>query len=869
MEVAKLSSAVSLSTSGFSQGVGKVCSGFSRMGAGAIAMNQGIQLLQSALGGLKKLMDANSNALLQAGTSAGAARVKMGLMFGSVEEGKKLFKEMQALSAKVPFQFEDILASAARLTTIVKGGAKEIAEYEKVVLGISAIFNKDVESVTNNVIRLYTSGGNAARQFKIEGITQSLGLVGKSATETRKILMDMIKDPQSLLSQASIVMANSWGGLMSMMKDKWYQFRLSIMDAGLMDYLKGVFLNWNKYLDDTKDKTDDLAKAISEKLVVFIEQAAVGIAKFADAAIPALKSVVGAINTMWQGFMAMPEFVREYGLVGAIVGGAKFRYLLVMLSGVSGLVSKIATGAARMATVSTAFQQKKLTQQEVDMLYQSTPEQVDAYLQNKGIISAPATKKGSYEGTIANIFAKDNALKASTEAQKRVNDAINKTKGFSKGEAQDKKDEKAAEDLQKKYDDALESLLKLQTAASSDTLAAGMRDYAKAIQGVDTEIAKLASEFESKGIYNGKIYNETLNLRETLIEKVNAEYINKIKFESEDIEQQTKLIGVASEQGKAEAETLYQFRSLLVLYPEAITQVEKLIKAKKEYIAATNLQNAKDQVSAANMVNSFAFNRVGKSDRDRAISSVWESAMPSLQQAGTQEEFDKLYDEYNKLADAQARAFDIWVVDGYVSNVTKLTDVTSNIRGAFESMVAPMQEVLTTFAQTGKFAGKEFVRSLMKELQAFAAQKTAQLLMEAAFCGVMGLIKTASNDSASAGKYYAAASQALAGAAMMGSFVAGSGLSAMGHKGIESVPEDGTWLLQKNERVVDSKTNADLKEYLKNGQKQGVVLNVTINGGDQKSVTESLPKLRQMILDTINGDIASNGVTRKTIIQYA
>lgn len=46
--------------------------------------------------------------------------------------------------------------------------------------------------------------------------------------------------------------------------------------------------------------------------------------------------------------------------------------------------------------------------------------------------------------------------------------------------------------------------------------------------------------------------------------------------------------------------------------------------------------------------------------------------------------------------------------------------------------------------------------------------------------------------------------------------VAGQALSGMAHDGIDNVPKEGTWLLDRGERVVDSRTNEDLKNYLKN-----------------------------------------------------
>jgi len=101
---------------------------------------------------------------------------------------------------------------------------------------------------------------------------------------------------------------------------------------------------------------------------------------------------------------------------------------------------------------------------------------------------------------------------------------------------------------------------------------------------------------------------------------------------------------------------------------------------------------------------------------------------------------------------------------------------------------------------------------------------------------------------------------------MMGSFVAGAGLSGMAHDGISNIPEDGTWLLKKNERVIDSETNADLKGFLKGGGK-GTTINmpVTINGGDEQSVLKALPLMKQVAVDAVNASISSRGDVFKTI----
>lgn len=212
----------------------------------------------------------------------------------------------------------------------------------------------------------------------------------------------------------------------------------------------------------------------------------------------------------------------------------------------------------------------------------------------------------------------------------------------------------------------------------------------------------------------------------------------------------------------------------------------------------------------------------------------------------------ELFEQFPELMEDMVLKFDE-LTDELKANV-----IANEIKGIFDNAQQHFTSFLYEFAQTGKATFKELVNSLMKMLQMMAAQKTAKLLMEAAYQGVMAFI--------SPGEGHGAKSiAALKGASIMGSFVAGSGLAGMAHKGITDIPEDGTWLLKKNERVVDTETNKDLKEYLSNASKGVGSLQVVFNNSDQESVERALPALRRTILDVISGDISNNGQTLKII----
>lgn len=64
--------------------------------------------------------------------------------------------------------------------------------------------------------------------------------------------------------------------------------------------------------------------------------------------------------------------------------------------------------------------------------------------------------------------------------------------------------------------------------------------------------------------------------------------------------------------------------------------------------------------------------------------------------------------------------------------------------------------------------------------------------------------------------------------------IAAQTISGMAHSGIDHIPEDGTWLLKKGERVIDDRTNADLKDFLgtsKRSSSGGLTLNMPLTAG--------------------------------------
>ena len=69
--------------------------------------------------------------------------------------------------------------------------------------------------------------------------------------------------------------------------------------------------------------------------------------------------------------------------------------------------------------------------------------------------------------------------------------------------------------------------------------------------------------------------------------------------------------------------------------------------------------------------------------------------------------------------------------------------------------------------------------------------------------------------------------------------IAAQTIQGMAHDGIDNIPKEGTWLLDKGERVVDSRTNADLKGMIANQKNGGGDVNITVHVTDSGVSTQS------------------------------
>ncbi|MBB6961078.1 hypothetical protein HEN97_025000, partial [Escherichia coli] len=96
------------------------------------------------------------------------------------------------------------------------------------------------------------------------------------------------------------------------------------------------------------------------------------------------------------------------------------------------------------------------------------------------------------------------------------------------------------------------------------------------------------------------------------------------------------------------------------------------------------------------------------------------------------------------------------------------------------------------------------------------------------------------------------AAAALAVSQNMGNIanIKSTNVSGMAHDGIDNIPREGTWLLDKGERVIDQRTNGDLKDFLANNKagnynSQPIEVNAPLN------INGNVNSSDKMVMDAI------------------
>ena len=308
---------------------------------------QALNSVQGALGKLKQSVFNLQNAfiglgvglvarnLVNTGKNLENLRTRLKFLLKDTNEGAKAFENMTKFASKVPFSLEQIQQGAGILATVTDN-ADDLQNMLEITGNVAATTGLDFGTAAEQIQRSFSAGIGAADLFREKGVRNMLGFQAGatvSIEETREAFAKVFgKGGQ--FGKATDELAETFEGTLSMIGDKIFNFKRVLLEAGFFEELKNQFGDLDDFLENNARDLDRIATSVGKNLA----NGMVRVVQIGKDLIPTINKIGSGLKSILDGFMAMPEFAREIGIVGAFLLGKKGA---AGLAGISFVIDKV------------------------------------------------------------------------------------------------------------------------------------------------------------------------------------------------------------------------------------------------------------------------------------------------------------------------------------------------------------------------------------------------------------------------------------------------------------------------------------------------------------------------------------------------
>ncbi|END7929178.1 SHOCT domain-containing protein [Escherichia coli] len=371
---------------------------------------------------------------------------------------------------------------------------------------------------------------------------------------------------------------------------------------------------------------------------------------------------------------------------------------------------------------------------------------------------------------------------------------------------------------------AVESLKQLDVAV----IAQEGRSYASQINQTQQALTKL-QELRDKGIISQEQF---LERRNSLLINSSKEFSDSLKANPADIGIITQSMNQMFDIQKQELDIKRQQN--LISEQQYNEQLENLQIAHQEKMKAIKEIDA-NQVNMQNL-NSIGF----ATDEERM----------ALEQEALNQQFERFREQNQKMYESGLLSHEL-----FLEQKRRLDKAYS-----VQSENIAMMEIQTKMGMYNGFAqGMAGVISGISGENSKAAQAAFAVAKGTAIAnGMLNAYQSATKAMATYPGPLGYALAASSYAQVLGQVMSmkSVNMTGMAHDGISEIPREGTWLLDGGERVVDQRTNGDLKDFLNNqseSKTQPIDARVIVQGNvtDQRWFAEQLKKQEKIITSIV------------------
>ena len=262
-------------------------------------------------------------------------RVRLKFLLKNTNEGAKAFDNMVKFASKVPFSLEEIQSGSGILATVTDN-ADDLQKMLEITGNVAATTGLDFRTAAEQIQRSFSAGIGAADLFREKGVRNMLGFKAGATVsiEDTVAAFERVFGRGGRFGNSTDELAKTFEGTLSMIGDKIFNFKKVLLEAGFFEELKKQFGDLDKFLADNAEKLDEIATTVGKNLA----QGLAGAVEIGRSLIPTLKKIGEGLVSIKDGFMSLPEFVREAGIIAAFLFGKKG---IAAVAGISFLIDKV------------------------------------------------------------------------------------------------------------------------------------------------------------------------------------------------------------------------------------------------------------------------------------------------------------------------------------------------------------------------------------------------------------------------------------------------------------------------------------------------------------------------------------------------
>jgi len=221
--------------------------------------------------------------LVNTGKEIESLQVRLKFLFGSAEEGAKAFDKMAKFASKVPFSLQEIQAGSGNLAVVAKD-AEELSDLLEITGNVAAATGLDFRTTAEQIQRSFSAGIGAADLFRDRGVRAMLGFKAGATVSINETIkrFDEVFGEGGEFGGTTDALAQTLEGTLSMIGDKVFNFKKTLLDAGFFSELKRQFGDLDKFLEKNAETLDRVAVEIGTKLAQAVVATAEGMKTLAD-----------------------------------------------------------------------------------------------------------------------------------------------------------------------------------------------------------------------------------------------------------------------------------------------------------------------------------------------------------------------------------------------------------------------------------------------------------------------------------------------------------------------------------------------------------------------------------------------------------